>query len=208
MFYLPTPEMAAESSANKLILSLASAFIIGILSLVLIGTNSLPITVILIILPIASYLISLAISSMYQFNKCKKVEIGSISVSNLAVLASTSFMSIIIYIENLPIKLWLFGPQEPVDECCGRPLEPGSFATNVAKVSPDGSLILPSGSKEYAEALISGDQYKLQLFSGIVRAVLPKTMSPELKSGFIAFYWYFFLSLLPQFFLLNIQGAC
>ena len=180
--------MASEPSANKLILSSISALLIGIFALILIGTDSIPYSIILIVVPIIAYLITLAISSIYQYSKCGKVEIGSIAVSDLAVFGSTSIMSLILFIESLPIKLWLFGPTEPVDECCGRPLDPGS--------------------KEYAEALVAGDHYKFQFFSGIVKAVIPNAMNSSLKSGFIAFYWYFFMSLLPTFFLLNLQGMC
>lgn len=53
----------------------------------------------------------------------------------------------------------------------------------------------------------SEKHYKIQFFSGIVKAVLPTHIDESIQSGFVAMYWNFFATLLPSFFLLKMQSC-
>jgi hypothetical protein len=51
--------------------------------------------------------------------------------------------------------------------------------------------------------------YKIQFFTNIVKAVLPTFVTEEnSKLGFVYFYWIFWMTILPFFFLLSVQGLC
>jgi hypothetical protein len=117
---------------------------------------------------------------------CNKVSIGQIAISNIFIALTTLIATSILYVEQVPILKFIFGEYVPSagaeesTECCNKnPLKD-------------------------TEA-----HYKIQFFTNIVKAVLPKFVSEEnSKLGFVYFYWIFWMTILPFFFLLSLQGLC
>jgi hypothetical protein len=131
-------------------------------------------------LPIIAYLISVLFSVAYQYNKCKSVQVKSIFINDLFVLLSNFGISLLLFIENLPIKKYIFGEYLPQSDETG---------TEVEIQDPE-------------------EHYRIKFFSGIVQNALPSSLSLELKKGFSYMYWSFFMTLLPTFFVFNIQSFC
>ena len=50
--------------------------------------------------------------------------------------------------------------------------------------------------------------YKIQFFSNIVKAVIPSYVQDSTKQGFVYSYWVFWMTLLPYYFTVSIQGFC
>ena len=50
--------------------------------------------------------------------------------------------------------------------------------------------------------------YKIQFFSNIVKAVIPAYVQDSTKQGFVYLYWTFWMTLLPYYFTVSIQGFC
>ena len=177
-------EIPSESS--KIILSLVYALIISVLVLILITNDMISIPLIVPIIPAVAYAVSLGLSSIYQYSVCNKVSIGQIAISNIFIALNTLIATSILYIEQVPILKFIFGEYVPSagaeesTECCNKnPLKD-------------------------TEA-----HYKIQFFTNIVKAVLPKFVSEEnSKLGFVYFYWIFWMTILPFFFLLSLQGLC
>jgi hypothetical protein len=48
----------------------------------------------------------------------------------------------------------------------------------------------------------------LEFLSGIVKGALPETMLETAKTGYVYVYWMFFMTLLPFYWLIGIQGIC
>ncbi len=143
---------------------------------------------ILFIIPIFCYGISIAISAVYQFGKCKKVDVKGIAVGNTAVLGTTGILSGLLYLESIPFLKYIFGPYAPRNPMTGLPLT--------------------EGTPEFTEALSNEKHYKIQFFSNIVKSVLPIYLSEPVKDGFAYMYWIFWMTMLPMYFLLSLQGAC
>jgi len=143
---------------------------------------------ILFIIPIFCYGLSFAMSAVYQFGKCKKVDVKGISVGNTAVLGTTGVLSGLLYLESIPILKYIFGPYAPRNEVTGLPLT--------------------EGTPEFTEAMSNEKHFKIQFFSNIVKSVLPVYLSESVKDGFAYMYWIFWMTMLPMYFLLSLQGAC
>ena len=52
------------------------------------------------------------------------------------------------------------------------------------------------------------NDYKIQFFSSIVRSVVPAYVQDSTRQGFVYLYWTFWLTLLPYYFVLSVQGFC
>jgi hypothetical protein len=48
----------------------------------------------------------------------------------------------------------------------------------------------------------------VEILSGIVKAILPEQMDEPVKEGFVYVYWVFWMTLLPFYFLIGMQGIC
>lgn len=105
------------------------------------------------------------------------------------VLASAILTTGILFLEQIPfLKMFYpdgYAPRNPVS---GLPYSPETA--------------------EYIEGMKNENHYKLQLFTSIVRAVIPVYVNDNTKLGIVYFYWFFFLTLLPLYFILTIQGNC
>lgn len=144
--------------------------------------------IILFAIPLTGYLLTFLGSSIYQYEKCKKLDMKSNAVSSLAVLGTLGFASSVLAFENFPIFKFVFGEYAPRNPLTGEEY--------------------PSNSIEYIKAMENENHYKIQWFSNIVKAVIPIYVSDSVKDGFAYGYWIFFLTLLPTYFLMSLQSAC
>ena len=160
---------------------------ISVLVLILITNDMVSLPIIVPMIPAVAYAVSIGLSSLYQYSICNKVSIGQIAISNMFIALTTLIATSILYVEQIPILKFMFGEYVPSageaaegPECCDK-----------------------NGLKD-PEA-----HYKIQFFTNIVKAVLPKFVSEEnSKLGFVYFYWIFWMTILPFFFLLSVQGLC
>lgn len=176
------------SESSKIILSIVYSLMISVLVLILITNDMVSLPIIVPMIPAVAYAVSIGLSSLYQYSMCNKVSIGQIAISNLFIALTTLIATSILYVEQVPILKFMFGeyiPSAPAGagegpECCDK-----------------------NGLKD-PEA-----HYKIQFFTNVVKAVLPKFVSEEnSKLGFVYFYWIFWMTILPFFFLLSVQGLC
>jgi hypothetical protein len=182
---IPQSKASSNSESSKIILSIVYALMISVLVLMLITNDMVSLPLIVPMIPAVAYAVSLGLSSIYQYSVCNKVSIGQIAISNLFIALTTLIATSILYVEQIPILKFMFGEYLPSaaaegTECCNKnPLKD-------------------------TEA-----HYKIQFFTNVVKAVLPKFVSEEnSKLGFVYFYWIFWMTILPFFFLLSIQGLC
>jgi hypothetical protein len=125
---------------------------------------------------------------------CNKVSIGQIAISNLFIVLTTLIASSVLYLEQIPILKFMFGEYLP---------SAGAGAGAGAGSSPGPEFYDKNPLKD-TEA-----HYKIQFFTNIVKAVLPTFVTEEnSKLGFVYFYWIFWMTILPFFFLLSVQGLC
>ena len=179
--------MASTASLNMA--AIITALIVAILPLMIISMGgSLSISVTLA-LPVVIYLIASGMTATYQYARCNKVDIKSAFFTNLLVLGSTLFTSVLLFVEQIPLlKMFYpdgYAPRNPVS---GLPYSPETA--------------------EFVEGMKNENHYKIQLFTSIVRAVIPVYVNDNTKLGIVYFYWFFFLTLLPLYFILTIQGNC
>lgn len=169
--------------------AIITALIVAIMPLMIISmSGSLSITF-TIALPIIIYLLTSAMTAIYQYAKCNKVNINSAFFTNLMILGSTLFTSVLLYVEQIPL-LKIFYPD------------------GYAPRNPISGLPYSPETAEYMEGMKNENHYKLQLFTSIVRAVIPVYVNDNTKLGVVYFYWFFFLTLLPLYFILTVQGNC
>jgi hypothetical protein len=141
-------------------------------------------------IPAVAYAVSIGLSSIYQYSICNKVSIGQIAISNIFIVLTTLIATTILYVEQMPILKFMFGEYVPSAGAEGAEGEGGECCNK-------------NGLKD------SEAHYKIQFFTNIVKAVLPKFISEEnSKLGFVYFYWIFWMTILPFFFLLSVQGLC
>ena len=183
-----TKEIKSNPDSNKIVLSIISSLAVAILAMVLISMELLPPYLTAIIIPASAYVISIGMSSIYQYSMCNKVSIGAIALSNLFVLGTTGAASLFLFLEKLTVLRMVFGEYAPRNPITGLPYS--------------------EESEEYKAAMVNENHYKIQFFSSIVKAVLPVYLSEPLKEGLVSFYWIFWMTLLPLFFLLSVQGIC
>lgn len=177
-----TKEINSNSESSKIVLSIVYALIISVLALMLITNDMVSLPFIIPVVPAIAYCVSLGLSSLYQHSMCNKVSIGQIAISNLFIVLTTVIASSILYVEQVPILKFIFGEYTP-------PVTHEFYDKNPLKDT---------------EA-----HYKIQFFTNIVKVVLPAFVTEEnSKLGFVYFYWMFWMTILPFFFLLSIQGLC
>jgi len=114
--------------------------------------------------------------------------VGSILIGDLGVLLTNSGIAALLLFEDVPIYKYMFGPYAPRNPISALPYDPSSA--------------------EYVAAMVNENHYKFQFFTGMVKAVLPIYFADELKNGFVYFYWTFWMTMLPLYFLLGTQGMC
>ena len=139
------------------------------------------------IVPLFAYGMSISGSTIYQYGMCKKVNMKSIALGNLAIYGLTTLVSLWLALENIPILKYIFGQYGPTN--------------------PNTGEQYTSDTVEYQTAMESERHYKLQPLSGIVKAILPVYYSDPVKDGLSHMYWIFWATMLPSFFLFTVQGA-
>jgi NADH:ubiquinone oxidoreductase subunit 4 (subunit M) len=82
------------------------------------------------------------------------------------------------------------------------------YPEGYAPRNPVSGLPYSPETAEYIEGMKNENHYKLQLFTSIVRAVIPVYVNDNTKLGIVYFYWFFFMTLLPLYFILTVQGNC
>jgi hypothetical protein len=68
-------------------------------------------------------------------------------------------------------------------------------------------FVKPTAETAHATGDVSGKR-GIEFLSGIVKAALPETMLETAKTGYVYVYWMFFMTLLPFYWLIGIQGIC
>ena len=175
-------------STTKIILSIVSSIIIAAVALIVVSTQLVEQWMTPFLISGIAYVISITISSIYQYISCKTVNITSITMSNTFVLGTTFFSSLFLYLENIPFLKHIFGEYDPRNPYDGIPYE--------------------KGSKAWEAGMANENHYKIQFFSSIVKAVIPMYVDDQIKNGIVYFYWIFWMTILPLFFLLGFQGIC
>ena len=188
---IPESKVRSNSESSKIILSIIYALMISVLVLILITNDMVSIPLIVPTIPAVAYAVSLGLSSVYQYSICNKVSIGQIAISNLFIALTTLIATSILYVEQMPILKFIFGEYLP-------------SSGDAARLEGEGGECCNKNPLKDTEA-----HYKIQFFTNVVKAVLPKFVSEEnSKLGFVYFYWIFWMTILPFFFLLSIQGLC
>lgn len=177
-----------SSDSNKIVISIITSLAVAIFAMVLISMELVPEYLHMLIIPAVAYGLSMGMSSIYQYSMCNKVSIGAIALSNLFILGTTGVTSLFLFLEKLSVLRMVFGPYAPRNPITGLPYS--------------------EGTEEYNAAMLNENHYKIQFFSSIVKAILPVYLSESLKDGFVSFYWIFWMTILPLFFLLSVQGIC
>jgi hypothetical protein len=172
----------------KLSISIVSSLLIAAVVMTLISMELLPLWMSSMLIPVFAYGISVLMSIIYQYSACKTVNLSAISSSNLFIALTNAVVSGVLFLEGIPVLKYIFGDYAPRNPITGLPYD--------------------ASSAEYTAAMETENHYKLQFFSGIVKAVLPAYISEQVKSGFVYFYWIFWLTILPLYFILSVQGLC
>jgi hypothetical protein len=175
-------------TASKVALTIISSLIVALIAMIFITTNILPGVANLVIIPVLAYTISIAVSSIFQYSSCGSVNIGSISLSNLFVLGTNAIASLVLYLEGIPFLKQIFGVYAPRNPYDGMPYE--------------------EGTAPWIKGMENENHYKIQFFSSIVKAVIPMYVDDSMKNGLVYFYWIFWMTILPLFFLLSMQSMC
>ena len=189
---MSTTREALKRETNKFTIAITGSIALAVTVCVFIAINKtsigIPSWAIALTLPPLAYGYSLVLSSISQYSSCGSVNIAGIALQNLIVLGTNALVAGILFLETFPIKKVLFGEFPPTNPLTGLPLDPAS--------------------PEFSQAMESESHYKLQFFSGIVKAVLPIWMQEPLKDGLAYCYWIFWMNLLPIYTLLGFQTAC
>jgi hypothetical protein len=172
----------------KLSISIVSSLLIAAVVMTIISMEFLPLWMSSILIPVFAYGISVLMSIIYQYSTCKTVKLAGIASSNLFIALTNLVVAGVLFLEGIPFLKYVFGDYPPRNPITGLPYDPSSA--------------------EFAAAMETENHYKIQFFSGIVKAVLPAYISEQVKSGFVYFYWVFWMTLLPLYFILSVQGMC
>ena len=156
--------------------------------MLLIYSDALPLVATSLLIPVIAYVISVLMSIIYQYSTCKKISAVPILLGDSVIALTTGSLSGILLLETVPIFKYIFGTYAPRNPITGLPYT--------------------EGSAEYLAAMETENHYKLQFFSGIVKAVIPVYFPEGVKSGLVYLYWMFWMTFLPQYFMLSVQGIC
>jgi hypothetical protein len=178
----------SNNETSKFIFSTLGAILVAIVSvgIILFIRSDL---VRLIILPPIAYLISLLISFIFQSSVCSATNMSTAAITNIMILLSTGFISFFLYLESLPV-LGFMGYSNPIDPMTGQALN--------KELNPE----------VYFKATEDEKHLKIQFLSGIVKAVLPVYFSELHKTSLVYVYWLFWMTLLPLYMALGVQGVC
>jgi hypothetical protein len=176
--------------STRIVFAIVPALLVGIVSMGGFMLKPFPTGYMYLLIPLFAYQISVIASSIHQYFVCNKVEIQSLLLSNLSVLGTAGLASVLLFLENVNLKPLFFDP------------------TLLVPSYPTTGDPVPESSPSYRAILESGAHMKFQLFSPIVRAVLPSGIDSGTGEGLIYFYYMFWMILLPMYFLLGIQGFC
>ena len=181
-------DSTAGKENAKLSISIVSSLLIAAVGMTMISMELLPLWMSSLLLPVLAYGISILMSIIFQYSSCKRVNLGSIASSNLFIALTNLVVSAVLFLEGVPLLKYMFGDYAPRNPITGLPYEPNTV--------------------EYTAAMETENHYKIQFFSGIVKAVIPVYISDQVKTGFVYFYWIFWMTLLPLYFILSVQGLC
>ena len=181
-------QTTATKEYSKLIFGVIGASVVAVVSLLIIIYLQNNIVRLVIIPPIA-YAISLLFSFIFQTSVCPATNMTAAAITNISVLFSTGLVAVVLFLESIPL-LSAFGYSEPISPMTGLPISRES--------SPE----------EYAKATDDNKHLKIQFLSGIVKAVLPVYFEEVHKTSLVYFYWMFWMTLLPIYLTLGIQGIC
>jgi len=179
---------SANNETTKLTVAIACSLLVAAVGMTLVSTELLAPIVNVFVIPIAAYIISILISVIYQYATCKTLNMSSILITDTIVLATNGAISALLLFESIPIFRYVFGDYAPRSPITGLPYT--------------------ADSAEYVEAMANENHYKIQFFSGIVKTVIPMYLSEPVKNGMVYMYWVFWMTLLPLYFVLSIQGMC
>jgi len=177
-----------EHEAMKVSMAITGSILVGASALILIANDFIPFVAIMLIIPVVSYVIAVVMSVIVQYSICKKVTIQTIAIGDLLVGFCNSIVGVLLFAEQIPIFKYMFGEYAPRNPITG--------------------LEYTVDSAECVAAMDSGDHYKLQILTGIVKSALPVYFTNELKKGFVYFYWTFWMTMLPLYFMLGVQSVC
>lgn len=177
----------SNKEGTKLIFSLLGSVIVALMAVSIV--TFIPYNAArLLMIPPLGYLISLLISYIFQLSVCGSAKITTIAISDIVVLVSTGLASFVLFLESIPVLKYIGYPSIPINPNTGEPM------------SVD--------SPEFIKATEDDKHLKFQFFSSIVKAVLPVYYSELHKTSLVYMYWIFWMTLLPLYTVLGIQGIC
>lgn len=179
---------AGKKESMKLSIAIVSSILVGAIAMVIIASEFFPSWINMIIIPVIAYGISIAMSIINQYAACRKISMIPIAIGDLGVILTTGAASFALFLEQIPFLKAIFGDYAPRNPISGLPYDPNSA--------------------EYVEGMANQNHYKIQILSGIVKAVVPVYASENVKSGFVYLYWMFWMTLLPLYFVLGMQSLC
>lgn len=177
-----------KKETMKLSIAIVTSILVGSIAMVIVASEFFPTWMNMIIIPLVGYGVSIAMSVIYQYSVCRKITMTPIAIGDLGVLFATGTLSLGLFLEQIPFLKAIFGEYGPRNPVTGMPYDPSSA--------------------EYAEGMANQNHYKIQILSGIVKAIIPVYASENVKTGFVYLYWIFWMTLLPFYFVLGLQGLC
>lgn len=178
----------AKKESMKLSISIVSSILVAAIAMVLVASQFFPSWVNMLVIPLAAYGVSIAMSVIHQYAVCKKITMVPIAIGDLGVMLTTGLLSGALFLEQIPFLKAIFGDYPPRNPISGLPYDPNSA--------------------EYVEGMTNQNHYKIQILSGIVKAIVPVYVGENVKEGFVYFYWMFWMTLLPLYFVMGMQGLC
>lgn len=177
-----------KKESMKLTIAIVTSILVGSIAMVLVASEFFPTWINMLIIPTSAYGISIAMSIVHQYAVCRKITMAPIAIGDLGVLLATGSVSLALFLEEIPFLKAIFGEYPPRNPISGLPYTPDSA--------------------EYAEGMANQNHYKIQILSGIVKAIIPVYVSENVKGGFVYLYWMFWMTLLPLYFVMGLQGLC
>jgi hypothetical protein len=169
---------SSTKETSKFSIAISTAILVAVVATILV-TLEVNSYVIGFGIPIFAYVLCIAMSAIYQTIACGSIQLATISIGDLGVLVSTAVATGILGLETLPLLKYIYGEY------------------------PDTSLT-PS-SLEHSDP---EKHYKVQFFTNIVKAVIPPSVNDTMQTGIVYFYWTFWMTLVPYYFVLSLQGMC
>ena len=179
---------ASRREQMKFSMSIITSVLVSAIALILIAGNWLPPLVNLLLIPGIAYGFSVIMSIINQYVICNKVTLGTVLLGDSLVLLTNGLLGLLLFAEQIPFLKDIFGDYPPRNPISGLPYTPDSA--------------------EYVEGMKTQNHYKIQLLSGIVKAVVPVYLDESIKQGIVYLYWTFWMTLLPLYFTMGVQALC